>query len=1124
MEPLATPTAEGRTLGRRAALVAGLLALACAMPSRATDWAFDWSTAAANWPLPGWTANAWPACGTTGTASNLRTYADVGGSGVDVRVTLTITAGCFETTPNFPSYSYAANGGSAGSPTDLDVNLNFTNRTTSQVTLLFEFFATGTTTPAPVAMTGIAMRDIDRQNNNWQDVLTMTAVDASGTTINPDFISQFAATPNWAPANPPPGTATISATGTNGIPATNPASWAAFVFGSQKIRSMTLLYTPGDGGGNTNPSQQRVYVSGFVFSDTAITTQAIVAGVRAVVEDGEPWVEWETASEVGTAGFNVYRRDADSGRYAKLNDRLLPSLVAAPKGGVYRYPDAAIVAGGIYTYAIEEVEATGRRRLYGPYTVVATGEAARTVAPRAATRAAAGRAIEPAARRPDRYTRRARAPDGRTGETPGTQRTVARQAAAVARAAAPANTAVRILVEKEGLYAVTADEIAAALGVNASQVRGSIARGQLRLAQKGRSVAWKAGPGNERLYFYGQPLDAPDSVHARHNVYWLEPGNGVSMSVRNGRGPTAPAAGQAFVSSIRAEENVLPAPFLAKDPDADFWFWNYVLVDGSGTEDARQFSVAAPGAIPGGTATLRAHLHGATNLAPGADHHAQVTVNGTAIGELAWDGIAPATLTATFPAGLLAAGGANTVTVRGTLDAGVDYSVFWVQGFDLDYPRAYEASNDRLRFGAAGHRVVTVGGFGSADVALLDVSDPRRPQWIAATTVTPAGGGYAVSFAPAKPTADYFAAVAGAPVAVEGASPPSLRGGANGAAYLVLTPRSLRAGADALAAHRSGKVVEIEDVYDVFGHGIANPHAIRDFLEYAYANWRPRPRHAALIGKGTFDPKDYLGVGANRFPVLMAATPDGLFASDIRYADFTDDGVPDIAIGRVPALSSDDVIRYVEKVGAYETNGSGAKRALVVADVPDDGGNFTADSRDVAQALEARGFATTAVELTAATDAADARQAIVDAINAPPGVGLWNYAGHGGVDVLSKTAVFGNADVALLANATHLPVFLAFTCAAGDGTYPGYDSLAETLLWRQGGGAVAAIAPTGLSDNGQAHTLNMSLVGTLAGARASATLGEANAAALADFARKGAERYMLEKYSVTGDPGLRVRR
>ena len=148
-------------------------------------------------------------------------------------------------------------------------------------------------------------------------------------------------------------------------------------------------------------------------------------------------------------------------------------------------------------------------------------------------------------------------------------------------------------------------------------------------------------------------------------------------------------------------------------------------------------------------------------------------------------------------------------------------------------------------------------------------------------------------------------------------------------------------------------------------------------------------------------------------------------------------------------------------------------------------------------------------------------------MNSPAGVGLLNYVGHGGSNQLADENLLsndpGNGTLdALYSPGNKLPIFLAFTCEVGDGSNPGYDSLAESLLWRRQGGVVAGFAPSALSDNAQAHTLNTSMVNALAGKNASATLGEAAAAALADFAKKGGLRYMRDVYSVIGDPGLRV--
>ena len=120
--------------------------------------------------------------------------------------------------------------------------------------------------------------------------------------------------------------------------------------------------------------------------------------------------------------------------------------------------------------------------------------------------------------------------------------------------------------------------------------------------------------------------------------------------------------------------------------------------------------MSAPGAVRTGTVTLRAYLQGATDLAPGIDHHAHVWVNGVKVGDVAWDGIAPTVLTATFDAGLLAAGGSNVVRVTGALDSGVAYSVSGA-GLRPRLPAYLPGERRPVAFRGAGNPVVTVGGF-----------------------------------------------------------------------------------------------------------------------------------------------------------------------------------------------------------------------------------------------------------------------------------------------------------------------------------------------------------------------------------------------------------------------------
>src|SRR5262249_14204739 len=134
---------------------------------------------------------------------------------------------------------------------------------------------------------------------------------------------------------------------------------------------------------------------------------------------------------------------------------------------------------------------------------------------------------------------------------------------------------VRIEVVDDGLYRVGASEIATILGVNVAQVRTWIAGGQVRLRQKGQGVAWKADPSNDALYFFGQARANPDAVYARRNVYLLDHAAGTTMQVTPGSGPAPVPGPQSFPSRIHVERNLIPAPFLAQDPTADFWYWGY---------------------------------------------------------------------------------------------------------------------------------------------------------------------------------------------------------------------------------------------------------------------------------------------------------------------------------------------------------------------------------------------------------------------------------------------------------------------------------------------------------------------------------------------------------------------
>ncbi len=87
----------------------------------------------------------------------------------------------------------------------------------------------------------------------------------------------------------------------------------------------------------------------------------------------------------------------------------------------------------------------------------------------------------------------------------------------------------------------------------------------------------------------------------------------------------------------------------------------------------------------------------------------------------------------------------------------------------------------------------------------------------------------------------------------------------NGADYILITHPDFYDAVQPLADYRHGqglrvKRIDVQDVYDEFNAGLADPEAIRSFLEYAYTNWQaPAPAYVVLVGDGNVDPKNYQG-------------------------------------------------------------------------------------------------------------------------------------------------------------------------------------------------------------------------------------------------------------------------
>jgi hypothetical protein len=98
---------------------------------------------------------------------------------------------------------------------------------------------------------------------------------------------------------------------------------------------------------------------------TAVTLVSFTAAPQA----GGILIAWETAMEIDTVGFNLYRAQSPSGDWVRLNSTLIPSRSPGSIfGATYTWLDENVQDGITYYYKLEDVEVSGQSALHGPIT------------------------------------------------------------------------------------------------------------------------------------------------------------------------------------------------------------------------------------------------------------------------------------------------------------------------------------------------------------------------------------------------------------------------------------------------------------------------------------------------------------------------------------------------------------------------------------------------------------------------------------------------------------------------------------------------------------------------------------------------------------------------------------
>ena len=754
-----------------------------------------------------------------------------------------------------------------------------------------------------------------------------------------------------------------------------------------------------------------------------------------------------------------------------------------------------------------------------------------------------------------------------------------RQAPAAAKQVAPEADPVdrlRITVRRRGMHRVTGQDMADA-GVSLGEVnptairvlygggltlgRGSLPHAGLELSEI-PIIVEDGGDGRfdsgDALLFYGEPVERWDyassagvylwrqNLYTKDNVYFLEwetdePGLRAAF-VSGAPAVEDPITTDRYRERLHEEdEQEVFAQLLGIKSGYD-WFWENFR------GNARNFSQILSDVEPDEPVDVWVRIWGQNE----GEHRFELRWNDEQIDIVNFMGTAAKTLRVAAEQG--AVEGLNQLGVfhRDNVATRFDW-------YELEYGRKLHARGGELAFewlGATGLTPSAVtdadgataqfelSGFADGRPRIFDIRSPRELAEIVDFEYDVATG--SVTFQGAYGGAGrppFYLAMDDErwqrPVAVERKSPARLKTPDNGAEYVIITHGDFRAAADRLAAWRAVDdrfgaplttlVADVEDVYDEFSGGLLDPMAIRSFVNYAVDNWDPAPVFILLMGDGTYDYKNNLGIShTNWIPPYQ----DGSSMYDEWYVRIEgEDQLPDLAIGRLPVASANEADAVVGKLIAYDRDpeiGLWQARVLVVADDirnPTNSHNesffiFDAEllaTQWVPQDLDIEKLYIGQFPLEGRTKPA-ARDDFVRRFN--EGALILTYIGHGNPETLAHEQMFVlTRDIDGIDNGRRLPFM--YTAASQVGVFddPLRRSMPEVFLNDPDGGVIGFISATRVGF----HSSNMVLArefheNMYAGENTRVPVGLALTVAKQRANISRADRVSVQRYSLLGDP------
>lgn len=435
--------------------------------------------------------------------------------------------------------------------------------------------------------------------------------------------------------------------------------------------------------------------------------------------------------------------------------------------------------------------------------------------------------------------------------------------------------------------------------------------------------------------------------------------------------------------------------------------------------------------------------------------------------------------------------------LRITYQAAKTAAIGWLDWFDILYQRRLEAVNDFLRFDSPDTNAVVeyeLNAFSNSDIRVFNVSRFADVGLVSNAFVS--GSTFRFQSAQSSGAVSEYVAVGQGgykqPVSIQRIPNSNLRGISDGAEFVIVTHRDFMNAANRLKQYReqpgdnfhSTIVVDVQEVYNEFGGGLPDPTAIRDFLKYAYENWRTKPLYVLFLGDGDYDYRNLTGQSRMFIPpynTLESLFQIRSFASDDYFLNVAGPGgeqsigTVDLIGGRIPVQTAREADLVVSKIIDYERNEEVDVWRNTITFVADDAitSSSSNESMHTEQTETLVNFHTPnsierkkvylaeypTVITSTGRRKPDANKAIVDNLN--EGSLIINYIGHGNPQLWAHENVFvRETTIPQLHNKERLVFVVAATCDFSRFDRPGERSSAELLQIKEDGGGIGCLSAT----------------------------------------------------------------